>query len=60
LGEGTFGMVSAVYDRTRKTKLALKKIKLSRKTQGLPPSAIREVALLKSLNHPNIIKYISF
>jgi hypothetical protein len=38
-------------------KLALKKMKLSKKNQGLPASSLREVVLLKSLLHPNIVKY---
>ena len=50
-------MVSLVYDREKKMKLALKKIKLSRKHQGLPASSLREVVLLKSIKHPNIVKY---
>ncbi len=51
-------MVSAVYDKEKKMKVALKKIKLSRKNQGLPGASLREVAILKSLNHPNIVKYL--
>lgn len=50
-------MVSLVYDREKKVKLALKKIKLSRKHQGLPASSLREVVLLRSIKHPNIVKY---
>jgi serine/threonine protein kinase len=56
VGEGTYGMVSAVYDKQKQMKLALKKIKLNRKNQGLPATSLREVVLLKSLVHPNIVK----
>lgn len=39
--------------------VALKKIRLEQKEEGIPSTAIREIALLKELNHPNIVKYIS-
>lgn len=57
LGQGTFGKVSAVIDKQKKTKSALKKIKMGRKQQGLPASVLREVVLLKCVSHPNIVKY---
>lgn len=49
-------MVCIVYDKVKKMRLALKKMKLSRNYQGLPANFLREVAILKSLNHANIVK----
>ena len=35
---------------------ALKKIRLESEDEGIPSTAIREISLLKELNHPNIVK----
>lgn len=36
--------------------MALKKIRLESEEEGIPSTAIREISLLKELNHPNIVK----
>jgi cyclin-dependent kinase len=36
--------------------LALKKIRLEAEDEGIPSTAIREIALLKQLQHPNIVR----
>lgn len=36
--------------------MALKKIKLEHADEGIPSTAMREIALLQELNHPNIVK----
>ena len=33
-------------------------IRLDQEDEGVPSTAIREVSLLKELNHPNIVKYV--
>lgn len=37
--------------------VAIKKINLESEDEGIPSTAIREIALLKVLHHPNIVKY---
>ncbi len=36
--------------------MALKKIRLEKEDDGVPSTAIREIALLKGLKHPNIVE----
>ena len=43
-------------DKTTKEFYALKKIRLESEDEGIPSTAIREIALLKELHHPNIVK----
>jgi cyclin-dependent kinase len=37
---------------------ALKEIKLGKIDEGIPSPAIREIALLKELKHPNVVKFV--
>jgi len=57
LGEGTYGVVYKALDKITNEFVALKKIRLESEEEGIPSTAIREISLLKELNHPNIVKY---
>jgi len=55
LGEGTYGVVyKAKHKKTGKF-VAMKKIRLENEEEGVPSTAIREISLLKELQHPNIV-----
>ena len=56
LGEGTYGVVYKALDRQTNTYTALKKIRLEREDEGVPSTAIREISLLKEIQHPNVVK----
>eukprot|EP00697_Spironema_sp_BW2_P002740 gnl/Spiro4/13656_TR7280_c0_g1_i1.p1 gnl/Spiro4/13656_TR7280_c0_g1~~gnl/Spiro4/13656_TR7280_c0_g1_i1.p1 ORF type:complete len:294 (+),score=46.27 gnl/Spiro4/13656_TR7280_c0_g1_i1:120-1001(+) len=56
IGEGTYGVVYKAKDRFTGDIVALKKIHLQLEDEGIPSTAIREIALLKELQHPNIVR----
>ncbi|VDM24202.1 unnamed protein product, partial [Hydatigera taeniaeformis] len=55
IGEGTYGVVYKCLDRKSGQLKAMKRIKLENSDQGIPSTALREIALLRELNHPNIV-----
>ncbi|KAJ2495455.1 serine/threonine protein kinase, CMGC, CDC2/CDK sub, partial [Coemansia sp. RSA 2052] len=55
LGEGTFGEVHKAVHKATGAQVALKRVLMHNEKEGLPITAIREIKLLKSLNHPNIV-----
>ena len=59
IGEGTYGVVYKALSRRTGQTVALKKIRLESEDEGVPPTAIREISLLKELTHPNVVKYVS-
>lgn len=56
IGEGTYGVVHKAKDRVTGEVVALKKIRLETEDEGIPSTAIREISLLKELQHPNIVR----
>ena len=56
IGEGTYGVVYKAKNRETGDIVALKKIRLEREDEGVPSTAIREISLLKELQHPNIVR----
>lgn len=54
IGSGTYSTVYEAVDTEENKVVALKKITLDEK-EGMPSTALREIAILKVLNHPNII-----
>lgn len=56
IGEGTYGVVYKARDRLTNETIALKKIRLEAEDEGVPSTAIREIALLKEMQHGNIVR----
>lgn len=59
LGEGTYGIVYKGLDNIMKQAVAIKKIRLENEDEGMPSTTMREIAILKELDHPNIIKLLN-
>ncbi len=59
IGEGTYGVVHKARDIDSREIVALKEIKLESEDEGIPSTAIREIALLKELQHPNIVRLVN-
>eukprot|EP00750_Incisomonas_marina_P000121 INCI10136.2.p1 GENE.INCI10136.2~~INCI10136.2.p1 ORF type:complete len:613 (-),score=140.26 INCI10136.2:3104-4942(-) len=57
IGRGNFGVVSVVKSKADKQRYVMKKIVFTGKTQEDRDTSMAEVALLKGLQHPNIVKY---
>lgn len=55
VGEGTYGVVYKAQDSAGEI-YALKTIRLEAEDEGIPSTAIREISLLKELQHPNIVR----
>ncbi|XP_067858866.1 cyclin-dependent kinase 1 [Heptranchias perlo] len=55
IGEGTYGVVYKGRHKTTQQIVAMKKIRLESEEEGVPSTAIREISLLKELQHPNVV-----
>ena len=56
VGEGTYGIVYRVRDTKTNEILALKKVRMEKEKDGLPISGLREISLLMSCSHENIVE----
>lgn len=56
IGEGTYGVVYKARDIRTQKYVALKRIRLESETEGVPSTAIREISLLKDLQHHSIVE----
>lgn len=54
VGEGTFGQVYKAHGT--RSRYALKRIRMESERDGFPVTAMREIKLLQSLDHPNVIR----
>ncbi|KAJ1722094.1 Cyclin-dependent kinase catalytic subunit [Coemansia erecta] len=58
VGEGTYGVVYKARDLKTNNIVAMKKIRLEGDDEGVPSTAIREISLLKELQHENIVRLL--
>ena len=58
IGEGTYGEVYKAKDLSNGNMIAIKAIKLEIADEGIPSTALREISILKEIEHKNIIKLI--
>jgi len=58
IGQGTFGEVFKAKDKQTGKVVALKKVILENEKEGFPITALREIKILKLLNHENVVKLI--
>ncbi|XP_047327491.1 cyclin-dependent kinase C-1-like [Impatiens glandulifera] len=56
IGEGTYGLVYMAKEIKTGEIVALKKIRMDNEKEGFPITAIREIKILKKLQHENVIK----
>jgi serine/threonine protein kinase len=56
IGEGTYGEVYESIDTSKNQRVALKKLRIENKDEGIPITALREMCILKNLKHENIVE----
>ncbi|KAL4128121.1 hypothetical protein PRIC2_007115 [Phytophthora ramorum] len=56
IGAGTYGQVYMAKDKATGEVVAIKKIRSLNEVQGLPVTTIREIKVLKCLNHANLVE----
>merc|ERR1711953_549893 len=55
VGEGTYGIVYRARDTKTNELVALKRVRMEKEKDGLPVSGLREISILMSCNHENIV-----
>lgn len=58
IGNGAYGIVYKGCDTQTGETIAIKRIKIETENEGIPSTAIREISLLREIDHENVVKYI--
>lgn len=56
VGEGTYGQVFKAKAEHTGALVAMKKIRMESEKDGFPITAMREIKLLQTLRHPNVVR----
>ena len=56
IGSGCYGNVYKGIDKTTSQQIAIKKIKAPMEEDGIPTEILREIVILRNIEHPNVIK----
>lgn len=56
VGEGTYGQVYKARSKETGQIVALKRVRMDNEKEGFPITAIREIKILKVMNHKNIVR----
>lgn len=56
IGQGTFGEVFRVCHKVSKQFYALKRLRMEQESEGFPLTALREIRILSSVSHENIVR----
>ncbi|XP_061346833.1 cyclin-dependent kinase E-1-like [Gastrolobium bilobum] len=61
IGEGTYGLVflAKIKSQSPRKSIAIKKFKQSKDGDGVSPTAIREIMLLREIAHENVVKLVN-
>jgi len=58
LGDGTYGVVYRAINLSTNEEVAYKKLKKQKDEEGVSSSTLREISLLRELQHVNIIRLV--
>ncbi|CAA3025002.1 cell division control protein 2 homolog isoform X1 [Olea europaea var. sylvestris] len=58
IGKGTYGVVYKCRNCETNEIVALKKLKMDKPDEGVPYTAVREISLLKEMQHENIVRLL--
>lgn len=58
IGTGTYGDVYKSFDKKLNMYVAVKKMKIPNDGQGIPSTVLREISLLRDLDHPHVIRLL--
>lgn len=56
IGEGAYGSVFKGKDNKTGSTIAIKSIKIDKGEEGISSTTLREISILMTLNHQNIVK----